>query len=406
MKKGLLSWGFALVGVLGLLSSCGSNEPAEPVPPIVPDTRMMEYLDAQTRTADEVFSALTENLSESKNMIFSPFSFYTGISMLASGMDDESREEVLKLLNVSDLETLDRYNSQLISNFPNLDRKVVLKIANSMWLDETLSYNSVYSGNLADWYACEAKNINFRTSDARDIINRWIGNRTNGMITEYLEDDYLLDFMCVNAIYFEAAWTTPFNKSKTEEADFTLATGKKIWVDMMHNSALEGYYSQTDRDKVLTLTFGNKCFNITFALPAEGIGMHEYLAQLKDEGFHNLSVRGLPATVDVKLPKIEMSTKYRMDECLKSLGLNTVFKTKEWNRVAEGLTHNLTSLSHAVAFKMDEEGAKAAAVTGQDLVTSPGPQVYPEFTADRPFVFVITEKACNVPLFMGVVNTL
>lgn len=39
-------------------------------------------------------------------------------------------------------------------------------------------------------------------------------------------------------------------------------------------------------------------------------------------------------------------------------------------------------------------------------IISPAPEIKPEFTADRPFVFIISENACKVPLFMGVVNTL
>jgi serpin B len=51
-------------------------------------------------------------------------------------------------------------------------------------------------------------------------------------------------------------------------------------------------------------------------------------------------------------------------------------------------------------FKMDEEGAEAAAVTVINGCTSPGPaDVY--VTLDHPFIYAIVEDNTQCPLFIG-----
>ena len=54
---------------------------------------------------------------------------------------------------------------------------------------------------------------------------------------------------------------------------------------------------------------------------------------------------------------------------------------------------------------VDEVGTKAAAVTtiGIELTSAP---IIPEFVADRPFLFVISEKQSNTIMFLGKVAKL
>lgn len=50
---------------------------------------------------------------------------------------------------------------------------------------------------------------------------------------------------------------------------------------------------------------------------------------------------------------------------------------------------------------MDEEGAKAAAVTSVGMTNGVGPAPSVIFFADRPFVFTIRETSTNAILFLG-----
>ena len=51
----------------------------------------------------------------------------------------------------------------------------------------------------------------------------------------------------INAIYFKAPWSTPFDKEATHDAPFTLADGTTKQVPMMHGSA-QVLYLPTDTE--------------------------------------------------------------------------------------------------------------------------------------------------------------
>ena len=88
-------------------------------------------------------------------------------------------------------------------------------------------------------------------------------------------------------------------------------------------------------------------------------------------------------------------------EALKAIGITDIFDDKasnlsllcEPNAVIRTAFHN-------VSFKMDEDGAKAAAtmvIPGESL--SPGPSSV--FVADHPFVLAIREISTDTILFFG-----
>ncbi|MCM1377818.1 MAG: hypothetical protein NC097_00810 [Clostridium sp.] len=57
-------------------------------------------------------------------------------------------------------------------------------------------------------------------------------------------------------------------------------------------------------------------------------------------------------------------------------------------------------ITQSVSLKFDEEGGEASAassVQGIDSAIIPNM----EFHANRPFIYMISEKSCNLPLFIG-----
>lgn len=58
---------------------------------------------------------------------------------------------------------------------------------------------------------------------------------------------------------------------------------------------------------------------------------------------------------------------------------------------------------HKAKIEVDEEGTKAAAVTAIEMRTKSCPEI---FVANRPFLFVIRDRANDIILFMGSVQNL
>ena len=65
-------------------------------------------------------------------------------------------------------------------------------------------------------------------------------------------------------------------------------------------------------------------------------------------------------------------------------------------------THWFNALIQKAVFRMDEDGASAAAVTQAHRLTSSGnAETIEEFIADHPFVYIISDAGSGLVLFMG-----
>ena len=105
----------------------------------------------------------------------------------------------------------------------------------------------------------------------------------------------------------------------------------------------------------------------------------------------------------ISLPKLEFSFEGEESivEALKAMGISLIFDelNSDLSLICKPSAVIGTAF-HNVSFKMDEDGAKAAAtMILPGWVSSSGPS--PEFVADHPFLLAIREISTDTILFMG-----
>jgi serpin B len=109
------------------------------------------------------------------------------------------------------------------------------------------------------------------------------------------------------------------------------------------------------------------------------------------------------------LPKFTLERDYNLNEPLQSLGMRLAFGGGDFTPMSNALGHKLavSEVKHKTFVDVNEEGTEAAAVTsvGMVVVCACGP-TYPEFRADRPFLFVIRERLSGTILFLGKIGTM
>ena len=115
-------------------------------------------------------------------------------------------------------------------------------------------------------------------------------------------------------------------------------------------------------------------------------------------------------TVNLSIPKFDVSSGTDLIEGLKKLGVTDVFdyRVSNFDPLEASADDSLyvSQAKHAARVKVDEEGCEAAAYTV--IMTEPG-AVQPgsldevDFVLDRPFLFAVTGDS-GLPLFTGVVN--
>ena len=102
------------------------------------------------------------------------------------------------------------YKRQILQN---PDPKVELAIANSLWARQGKEFYEDFLQRNRDYYGAEVAELDFDLPDAAATINRWVERQTAGKITDLIEPpiDPLTVLFLINAIYFKAAWSEPFD---------------------------------------------------------------------------------------------------------------------------------------------------------------------------------------------------
>ena len=342
-----------------------------------------------------------------QEVMVSPFCVGTAMSMLANGAKGETYNQIVKALGYSGYGIGDvnaAYNA-LLTGLQEVDKSATLASANAMWLDIVNCVLPEFQKTIQDQYGAMVETLDFSKSETLQHINAWGSERTDGMIPKMLpriEDDW--EFIIANALYFRGMWTEKFDKDKTYMAAFHSLSGKDKNMDFMHAELPCRYAYSNDLEAALCeLPFGNGAFVLDILLPEPEKDFNKFVAGLTSKDWSN-AVAGLQGRNEIiALPKLEFSFEGEESivEALKAMGISLIF---------DGLNSDLSLICkpsavigtafHNVSFKMDEDGAKAAAtMILPGWATSPGPS--PEFIADHPFLLAIREISTDTILFFG-----
>lgn len=400
-----------------LATACSSNEPG-------PNGEGTKVIDM---TPDEVAIATTTNSfsldmynatadkEENGNFMVSPLSLSMALSMVATGGEGDTRAEILNALGFgnADIEAVNRLNSRLITELPGVDRATKLSIANSIWFDKTLNVKPSFLEANATVYNAEMFNTDLGSSAAKDAINSWVSDKTNGLIPTLLNEAPKegTSMALINALYFKGSWAEPFNKKLTNRETFHSADGSARPVDMMHVTNLSCTVAHDDAGATwLHLPYGkSRSFEMVLILPdsENAEALESYMTGLSGTSFAENLTTSWSCNAKISLPKFEIESGHDLMGTLEALGIHAALSQKaDFSRISDEALCIGSALQRTL-IKVDEEGTEAAAVTniGMD-VTSPGPVEVEEFVFDRPFAFVIRECSSGIVLFTGRVSKL
>lgn len=106
--------------------------------------------------------------------------------------------------------------------------------------------------------------------------------------------------------------------------------------------------------------------------------------------------------VEVHLPRFKLDVQYELNSLLKSLGMTDIFNKDKADlsgmSSAEGLY--LSKVIHKSYVDVNEEGTEAAAATGANIAVKRLPIRY-QFTANKPFLFLIRDNPSKMIVFCG-----
>ena len=354
------------------------------------------------------FGAKTSSmvLTESgTNQTYSPISFAYALGVLGSGANGQTARNIAKALETSTMTAASKGLSWFYTTHYDDHEGSVLKIANSLWLQEDYPIKEEFAKKAAEQFYASAYSVDFSEQATADAMAKWISEQTGGLLNPIFEANPDQILSIINTLYFEGAWVDSFDAANNTEETFTLEDGSEVDATYMNRTFQGATYYETDDYTLFEVSFeGGQ--TMKFVLPKEGNALEtlldqESLEQILSEQEES-SVRY--ADVNFKLPKFSFDSEFDLNETCKALGLEELLEGKA---DLSGITDERVSLSSVKQeshVEVDENGCKAAAYTKMDIVrmSMPVPMEQYDFSLDRPFLFVI-ESQDEAPLFVGTV---
>ena len=332
------------------------------------------------------------------NYMVSPFSIKMALAMAANGASGQTKEEMLNVLGIDDLNAYNVFAKEILQRL-NENDKVDYIAANSIWFNtdyypnQDVAFQDSFRSLIVDFYEGICENVT--NENAVSSINNWISEQTNGLIENVISDPDFLAAL-VNTIYFKGAWAVPFSESLTAPGTFTDRSGKQSEVDFMHDVDYYQYYENDDM-QLLAIPYEDRNFEMMIALPKG-----DATPSFTDGIFDSMKI----VRVDLALPKFETEYSADLSDILKNMGMPRAFADNA--QFAEEMFVNspdpikIDNVLHKTKIKVDEKGTIAAAATVISMgAGSPMPTEPVDFHADRPVLYLIRDSVSGEILFLG-----
>jgi len=399
-----------IAGISAIMASCDKTKdeplPGDPVP-IDLTLKQKEVIDSANRFAFDLFVPIITENNGAGNIMISPFSITSALSMTLNGAAGETFEAMKSGLRY-DSETIEEINDtylKLMKDMVPVDSRVVMEIANSVWVEKKFTAKQEFIDALVKWYLAEVKGIDITDPGAVDKVNTWIEDKTHDKIKDMLSSlPDNLAMLLVNAVYFNGKWRHQFDKNDTQNRQFYISPGSPVQVPMMHqkqNFAVIGINEAT----LIELPYGQGNYSMVVMLPDEGVSLQEAALSLTRENWSKWMQRLSDATmeVDLYLPKFKYEYKRNLNGDLARLGMGIAFDpfNADFSNINDQLQLYITDVLHQTFIETDEEGTEAAAATVVIIGTTSMPPPTPVININRPFLYFIRETSTGTIVFMG-----
>jgi len=394
----------AVAGVLVLL-------PYNPEQPPLADENgstaagIRTVVDANNRFAFDILSELDRD--DSSNAFFSPYSIFSAMAMVFEGARGQTSDEMAAVFHYPVSEVLGPNFAAVYNSVNRGDGSSILKTGNALWAQQDYPFLEDYLSLVESRYGGKAANLYFvrETEESRKTINGFIEQQTDGRIRDLIPAgilDPLTRLVLTNAIYFRGTWTWQFDKAATRNEDFFITRERTVSVPMMFMDNDKAKFSYADLGdlQILELPYKGDRMSMLIILPNGSI--ESIRPSLTADKLKEWKATMRASSLDaIYLPRFGFDTKYFLKDALVAMGMPTAFSDDADFSGMDG-TRNLSigSVIHQAFVKVDEEGTEAAAATAVIMqLSSALPRKV--FRADRPFIFIIQEKATGAILFMG-----
>jgi len=355
-------------------------------------------------------AAYRQLAQKSGNLILSPFSMSTALSMLLHGARGQTAAGMEAALD--QLRPGPGYHAAVaalaaeLTKQANLDGNQ-LAIANGLWVQQGLPLESEFEETIRTLYQAPLRPLDFQgnADQARGEINSWTAQHTEDRIPELFAPgsiDAATRLVLTSAIYFYGKWRLPFDPSHTRAEPFQLGGGRTVDAKFMHRTA-DFLYGETPSAQILEMKYQGTPLAFDILLPKTNDGLPELERSIQPDKLSAWFGALKSRKVEAAIPKFRAESAFSLRDMLSRLGMADAFrKAADFSGIDGRRDLFLGAVVHKAFVEVSEEGTEAAAATGVAvLAMAMKRQEQTIFRADHPFAFFIRDTTSGVILFEG-----
>ena len=350
--------------------------------------------------------------------VISPLSITYALGMLNNGAEGITREEISKVLSggsetdFADVATMNTFCCKILTESALLDEDTRVAIANTLYFNgdrKDIKLKTAFMDAAAAYYDAKPSVLSFGDEATLGAINQWVSDKTDGMISDLLKPEDMQDpnlvSLLLNAICFKGAWTCQFDEKKTEIAYFNDYQRTATFM-YQYNDFL---YAANDLYQSVILPYGNGSYQMTIFLPLYGKTIGDLLAAMNGKNWNTADYQ--PYQVALSIPRIETDTNQDLIDIMASLGMKNAFLKYDGHGFMDFCYFGdhednsdqcwISLMRQKAHLKLDEKGTEAAAATVIGMADKGMPQKTASFFANRPFLYVISERSTGSIFFIG-----
>ena len=338
-----------------------------------------------------------------QNLVYSPLSIRNGLALLSAGASGNTKTEIDAILGD---ETIPKYQNDSQTS-----------LANAVFIRDTFKNNVLpaYTSQVQDKYDGE---VIYDSFDSSQQMDDWVSNKTFKLINSIgIQPRSDLKMVLANALAIQLDWKHQFSTDDTQGEGFTKYDGTKEIVTMMskHTIADDIKYYIDENIKSITMplksTAGTE-LEFTAILPSDSLDNYVKNVSTSDieSIINNSTSASIPERgVKIFIPKFKYDYELGFEEDLKAMGMQAAFSQEraDFSNMASVPLYVGTAI-HKANIDFSEDGIKAAAITAFAMLETAAlddePQAQPiVISLDRPFLFVVRDKANGAIWFTGTV---
>jgi serpin B len=345
------------------------------------------------------------------NLTCSPFSVSAAMGLTCAGASGKTRDEMRSVLHLTsdDMQPFEGYRSL----FAHLDASAKAGgsrwiLANRIWVQSGTPLLPAFTQTARQSFRSEVGELDIQRAPeaARESMNRWVEAKTENRIRDLFPQgsiDAMTRLVLANAIYFKGRWSEPFDKDQTRLEPFHL-TAKSVTTTQMMFLTHHFAFARIKGARVLELPYQGEQLSMLILLPDAIDGLSSLESRMSEDSLRIWTSSLGSREVRVGLPRFTATSQFTLSQTLAALGMPSAFDDKEADFSGMTGTRGLfiSLVVHKAFVDVNEEGTEAAAATGAvATVSTRAFEVPEEFLADRPFLFLIRDRASGCILFLG-----